>query len=456
MKEKLFLFAVILTLASCHGPKYHFKNGNRYAKSFMLKQSVTEYKLALDKRPNKVKYKIAMEQSGRALLEELYTNYRFADGQDSLSVYYYLEAEQWRTYLSPYINTTSYTGFYDQDYQAQLKRFVDQKYQRAEGLIRLRKFDLAQSNLIEIQRLSPGYRNTKALLEFSEVEPIYAQALERFEARDYRGTYNLLKPVIQKYPQQQTIQQLSDEAVEKGIFRLGIVSDPLVKGSAATMSASMQSTLIRLIQAKEDPFLELLDRTNFELLQQEQSVIIDGGSSERAISQEILAADAYLKVAITAMDEVEGNLESSYKQGWEKYLVKTKNDAGEEVTKAEYKKVQYKEFEKENHANYELQLTLTERATSKILWTKRFNYTDRDEIHYIEFNGSGDLFSGSWKYQNKEHPSDHRNNDSGRLNALRKNSKRIKGTSTMRREAVDKMGQEASEFISSKELVRAE
>ena len=65
----------------------------------MLKPAVTEYKKALDKKPKKVKFLIAMEHQGSALLEELYTNYRFADGNDSLSVYRFLEADKWTCLL---------------------------------------------------------------------------------------------------------------------------------------------------------------------------------------------------------------------------------------------------------------------------------------------------------------------------------------------------------------------
>jgi hypothetical protein len=69
------------------------------------------YKQAIDRKPGRVKYRMAMDQQGNALLEELYTNYRFADGNDSLSIYKFLEAEKWRNYLKPYINTSRYEGF---------------------------------------------------------------------------------------------------------------------------------------------------------------------------------------------------------------------------------------------------------------------------------------------------------------------------------------------------------
>ena len=82
-----------------------------------------------------------------------------------------------------------------------------------------------------------------------------------------------------------------------------------------------------------------------------------------------------------------------------------------------YKKVTYREFTT-NEASYDMQLAMVERSTSRILWSESFHHKDKDEIHYVEFSGTGDLFSGNWRYQNNEHPSDHRRNDSRSMNRL--------------------------------------
>lgn len=454
MKKLVPLLAIALLLSGCRGAQYYYKSGNKYAKTHMLKESVTAYKQAIDRKPGRVKYRMAMDQQGNALLEELYTNYRFADGNDSLSIYKFLEAEKWRNYLKPYINTSRYEGFYDRDYADQLDRFLSQKYIRAEKWIRTRQFDRAQSNLEEIKSLDPNYKEVQSLLEFSEVEPIYVQALDLFEGNKFREVYELLQPMLKKYPKQEMLRKLEEQAIERGKYRLGIISDPNITGSEATMSAALQSAVISLIQKNDDPFLELLDRTNFEMLQQEQEAIINGTTNEAAVTQELLAADAYLKVIITHVYENEGTLNQQTRRGWERYYVTTKNDEGKEVKKAMYKKVTYREFTKQNEASYDMQLAMVERATSKILWSESFHHEDKDEIHYVEFSGTGDLFSGDWRYQNKEHPSDRRRNDSGSMNRLVKANKRIQSTSSMRKDAISNLAQKAAAHVNQQKLTK--
>ena len=454
MKKLVPLLAIALLLSGCRGAQYYYKSGNKYAKAHMLKESVTAYKQAIDRKPGRVKYRMAMDRQGNTLLEELYTNYRFADGNDSLSIYKFLEAEKWRNYLKPYINTSRYEGFYDRDYADQLDRFLSQKYIRAEKWIRKRQFDRAQSNLEVIKSLDPNYKEVQSLLEFSEVEPIYVQALDLFEGNKFREVHDLLQPMLKKYPKQEMLRKLEEQAIERGKFRLGIISDPNITGSEATMSAALQSAVISLIQKNDDPFLELLDRTNFEMLQQEQEAIINGKTNEAAVTQELLAADAYLKVIITHVYENEGKLNQQTRRGWERYYVTTKNDEGAEVKKAMYKKVTYREFTKQNEASYDMQLAMVERATSKILWSESFHHKDKDEIHYVEFSGTGDLFSGDWRYQNKEHPSDRRRNDSGSMNRLVKANKGIQSTSSMRKDAISSLAQKAAAHVNQQKLTK--
>jgi len=421
----------------------------------MLKPAVTEYKKALDKKPEKVNFLIAMEHRGSALLEELYTNYRFADGNDSLSVYKFLEAAKWTTYLKKYISVDRYEGFYEVDYQQQLSSYINAVYKRSKLLIRSRSFDKAQIRLIELETLKPGFRDVKELLTFSEVEPIYTKALTLFEKGSYRAAFAVIEPILLKYPKQQELRTLKCEALSRGTYRLGIISDAQITGKAATISAALQSRLISALFSNKDPFIELLDRTNFNLLQNEQQAIINGGTSEEAVTQELLSAHAYLKVVVTGVDEEEGLLISQNKTGYERYYVDKKDDEGKTVKEAKYTKVRYREFTKENKVHYTAQLTLTDRATSKIIAVEIFEYSNSDRTHYIDYSGNN-LFPGYWKYQNKAHHSDRPEiNESKRrqLARLKQASKSVKSPITMRKDAVASF---ASRSASAVQLLKLE
>jgi len=452
-KLTLLLFSSIL-LASCHGARYHFKQGNKFAEARALKRAVTEYKFALERKPNNSKYVAAMNSYGTALLEELYTNYRFAEGNDSLSVYKFLEAQKWTNYLKPYISVSRYEGFYTQDYLEQLSRYMSKVYDRCHNLIRGKNYEKAQKRLRELSELDPNYKDVQSLLTFSEVEPVYTAALEDFEKGQYKEVYYRLKPVFKKYPQQNELKLLMDESLNRGMYRIGIVSDQNLTGKEATMSAAVQSRLISELYKLNDPFLELVDRTNFDLLKEEQEAIVQGVTSEGALTKELVSADAYLKVVVNVADEMEGKLESETKKGYERYYVKTKNKDGETVMTAKYKKVTYREYRKENRVHYIAELVLTDRATSKIISVNSFEYEDQDEAHYINYSND-QLFPGYWKFQSRNHHSDRPELAEFKrkeLAQLRKASKSVKSPSTMRRGAISYIASESAKHVQTLDL----
>ena len=119
-----------------------------------------------------------------------------------------------------------------------------------------------------------------------------------------------------KYPDQNELKLLMEEALERGKYRIGIVSDQAISGKELSISSAVQSRLISEIYAMKDPFIELVDRTNFDLIQQEQEAIVQGSTADGALTQEILSANAYLKVTINIADEIEGELRSETKKGY--------------------------------------------------------------------------------------------------------------------------------------------
>ena len=53
------------------------------------------------------------------------------------------------------------------------------------------------------------------------------KALREFELEQYRKSYYTLEPMRKKYPEQNELKLLMEEALERGKYRIGIVSDRL-------------------------------------------------------------------------------------------------------------------------------------------------------------------------------------------------------------------------------------
>lgn len=448
MKNLYSLLFVALLMMSCKGPQYHYKQGNKFAALNLSKRAVTEYKLALDKKPDKVKYVAAMHTEGRKLLEELYTVYRLEES-DSAAVYSYEEAAKWTGYLGAYIDVSEYQRMYGSLHSKQLERYLKYAFGRAQALVRDREFLRAKLRADEVLRLDANYPGARELLEFTEVEPVYTKALAAMERREYRPAYNEIQPILERYPNQEELRALSNRAVELGKHRIGIVDVEQTNGHMTAFASALRTNVIRNLQGKNDPFIELLDRANFDLMQEEQNAIIEGKTDAQALMTELLVAHTYLRVQIQSVDEYNGPRNSTQRKGWEKIEIKSKDSEGKTITKIEYRKVNYTEVEQEHRVSYSCSVELVDRATSKILLSEAFSFQDRDQMHYVDFAGRGPLYPGEWRYQNKAHPSDRRGNEGQRrtLDGLRKASRSIKAIGTMRENAHKQLSKDAADAV---------
>ena len=70
----------------------------------------------------------------------------------------------------------------------------------------------------------------------------------------YKEAYYRLQPMYKKYPDQNELKLLMDEALDRGMYRIGIVSDPNLTGKEATIRAAVQSRLISELYRLERPF----------------------------------------------------------------------------------------------------------------------------------------------------------------------------------------------------------
>ena len=127
--------------------------------------------------------------------------------------------------MKPYISVSRYEGFYTRDYLEQRSRYMAGVYERSHGLIRAKDYQQAQKRLRELNELDPKYKDVKSLLRFSEVEPVYTAALEEFEMGKYKEAYYRLQPMYKKYPDQNELKLLMDEALDRGMYRIASCTD---------------------------------------------------------------------------------------------------------------------------------------------------------------------------------------------------------------------------------------
>lgn len=461
-KRLPFILAVIIALSitGCKGAKYYYKQGNQFADAGMLEKAVDAYLVSYHKKPKKAKYSIALAKYGTMLLEEVYADFyqSSVNGNDSLAVHHYRNAQNWSKKLEGHVDEERFGSTYEVRYKNHVKQYIGAKVARAKELIAQDQFERAQFLLNHLKGIAPSNHEVGNLLEFATVEPAYRAALALMEQKDYRGVHATLEPIIARYPNQDVLVKLSNMAVERGNYVLGILdfnsssigSDALLQGT--------RSRFIQRIQQINDPFLTIVDRADLDVIASEQQAILEGAmESEDGLSQRILAADAYVRMVITEFDEHEGRWIRTEKRGYAETKRRVKQPDGSHKTIVEHSKVRYTEVQKEHRVNYRINLELIDRATSQIIEIKTLSYHERSTLHYVDYSGKGTLVPGYWKYSSKKHDSDYVSKNVSEKNTLRqliRNGRTIRSISSMRSDGVDEIGVAFANYIDGLKLVK--
>ncbi len=118
-----------------------------------------------------------------------------------------------------------------------------------------------------------------------------------------------------------------------------------------------------------------------------------------------------------------------------------------------YHKVNYTEYTQANRVSSSFQYQLTSTETSSILVSDAMDINADDDVHYVTFEGNGNmLVPGYWENKEKDSPTDKVNDTShevGNLQGLLKAKRNIKSIETLKIEVIDNIAERVARKINS-------
>jgi hypothetical protein len=171
-------------------------------------------------------------------------------------------------------------------------------------------------------------------------------------------------------------------------------------------------SIIQELKNLNDPLLRITDRTNTDVLFNEQFYTMSGAVDSKTAIQtgNLLGAKAILVGKIISADQEDGTLKKFSRTGW----LGKETIVIDPVTKARttvltYSKVYYYEYEQENKASISFQYQLISTSTGEVLLSDVINISKNDRIEYATFSGDPRLlFPGVWTSQTRDMQNDRR------------------------------------------------
>ncbi len=158
------------------------KQAEQFEAAGMFREASDMYYQALQKKPTKADYKIALKRTGQMYYEELASAAKnsFSRGEYKETVYHFLEAEE----LISKIERTGISIKADpamKHYFSDAKdRYLEDRYEAGQRQISEQEFQEAKTIFKEIHNIDPDYKDTRIYLNQATFEPLYREGSQLF------------------------------------------------------------------------------------------------------------------------------------------------------------------------------------------------------------------------------------------------------------------------------------
>ncbi|MGB0390042.1 MAG: CsgG/HfaB family protein [Salibacteraceae bacterium] len=397
----LIVFVSLLLASSCNSSKSYYKKGSQLIIAGLSEEAAEYYLLALKKNSNNIDARIALKKSGQDLLEEkLQSFYKLYTAEDYIgATKKYIEAVDYQNLVSPYVKLEIPPYYIDYFNESKVV-FLDENYNKAKQLIEENKFEAANARIVEIESVDPNYKDVASLKNYSNVEPIYLEALKFFEAENYHKSYDLFVRVIKMNGNYKQAPYYRDESLVNG--RLTIAILPFEDESKTSyMSASLKRLILQGGSSKKDPFLVYIDRENMDALLNEQKLGLTGVIDENTAAEtgKLLGAKFLIKGRIINYNHIYEPLQTRVETAYEERTVRKYNSVqGYYYNQKTYVKTNYKLNTIKRTVECKIELSLISTETGEVVLSQSYSQKKDDNLQFGEYSKDAkNLYPGYYK-----------------------------------------------------------
>ena len=414
-KSNLLIFLlVVIGLSACNSPKSLYKKGSKMESAGLNKEAADYYYQSLLKKPDFIESRQGLYRTGEQVLNnELSSFFQESQmGQEKEAIYTYLRAKAFKDKLATVNVDLNIPPQYVADFEQLKATYLTEQYEIGLGYLDEENYAAAETIFKEIGKLEPNYKDSENLERIAYIEPFYRKGKTALEEKKYRTAYYAFDEVIITDPGYKDSKELRDEALETGLVTLGIIS--FENGTRiSNANKKGEAFILTALSNTDDPFLKVIDRTNFNQLIEEQRLNLSGVVDESTAAEagKLLGVKFLLGGTLLQITKEAGKLSKIKKAGFREVRIKKHNsETDEDYYVTEYKKTYYYEYKQQNRAYVSAQIKVISLTTGEIVVSKIISKESLDEVHYYKYEGDA----------NKLYPS-----SDGKVDKSSNNKKRV-------------------------------
>ncbi len=444
MKKICLIISVLLLVSGCASKRFT-KQAAKFEQAGLYLDAAEYYYEAVKRKDSNVEAKLGLRKNGQITLDNKLSAfmkaYNGADFQDA--VYKYKDAESYSNKLKTVGVDLNFPKSYESYYDEAKGDFLNKKY--ADGLEKLNREDFTGARKIfdEILIVEPNFKDVKEKNTIARYEPLYREANQYLENGFYRKAYGKFTEILAGTGGYKLAASLKEEALEKGTLTI-LISE---FGSAKTLTLDASKAVTTKVKTRigslTNPFVKILDPASIDIGLYENGKINIQAANLAGIK-------AILSGNLNEVEKTEGKLIKTVRRGYIKEVNIVKNEAGQEVEKITWHKIEYAEYELENKAQLNLDYKMVSTENGLVLVSDIVSINNSDKAHYAKYDGEKkNLVPGYWKNKDSSSPEDVIKNNPGDISTLKQlfNARQtVKSTTALASELMD----EAADLIVEK------
>jgi len=385
----LFFFSLFLFIG-CNSPKSLYKKGTKMEAAQLNEEASTYYYQALLKKPEFIEAREALYRSGGQVLNDKISTF-FTEsqaGNKKEAIDSYLQAKKYKEMLANVKVNLTIPAQYTQDFNDIKKAYLLELYDDGLAFLDQEDYESAEEMFNEIARLEPNYKDTKKLKDIAYIEPFYRKGKIALEENSFRTSYNSFLKVLATDNNYKDAEELQQMALEEGLVSIGMISfDNATRFTNAEKKA--EAYTLDALNKTKDPFLKIIDRTNYQQLLDEQRINLSGAVDESTAAEagNLLGVKWLLGGTLLEMTKNTGRLIKQKREGFKSYRVTMKTEEGEEYYETRFKRTIYYEYKQQNTVAVSMQMKLISLTTGELESSKILSKELSDNIHYYSYDG---------------------------------------------------------------------
>ncbi len=386
-----FLLGVSLLISSCEGAKQFVKRAQKFEKSRDYEQAVVNYNEALLRDPDNKDARKGMKKSGQRLINELVEDFNssYTAKNYSRAIEQYLEIERLQNNVERRKITLDIPADVHTKYKECVSELCREYYHSAIRAIANRDYTLATDFVRQIEKLDITYENLGNLRIALQADPVYMDAMDAYQRKQYVNAYNLFSQVDEITKGYRDTDKYLEEL--KRLYSVSLVLFPLDNQTTQYLLGEQVYRLMETeIKRQGSQLLKIIDRETLIETMRRMNVPVNMPISDKdalAVAKE-LKSSRYMLGAITSLTYTSAPRKEETKVAYLRERVLYWDQwSGMQMSNYQYREVKYKEVTEEVQVTLFFRYRLFESSQGEVTYSDEIQKTVINQVKFAEYNG---------------------------------------------------------------------